>query len=66
MVAYTARLTVSNADGLLRPGMTATADIITMSPALIQKMLEMKELDLNLLSIMTVKQFSNDAKGITL
>lgn len=31
VVAYTARLTVSNADGLLRPGMTATADIITMS-----------------------------------
>jgi len=30
VVAYTARLTVSNADGLLRPGMTATADIVTM------------------------------------
>ncbi len=30
VVAYTARLTVSNGDGLLRPGMTATADIITM------------------------------------
>lgn len=30
VVAYTARLTVSNADGLLRPGMTATADIRTM------------------------------------
>lgn len=29
VVAYTARLTVSNRDGLLRPGMTATADIIT-------------------------------------
>ncbi len=29
VVAYTARLTVSNADGLLRPGMTATADIVT-------------------------------------
>ena len=29
VVAYTARLTVSNGDGLLRPGMTATADIIT-------------------------------------
>jgi len=29
VVAYTARLTVSNANGLLRPGMTATADIIT-------------------------------------
>lgn len=30
VVAYTARLTVANGDGLLRPGMTATADIITM------------------------------------
>ncbi|ATE63704.1 efflux RND transporter periplasmic adaptor subunit [Rhizorhabdus dicambivorans] len=30
VVAYTARLTVSNTDGLLRPGMTATADIVTM------------------------------------
>lgn len=29
VVAYTARLTVSNAQGVLRPGMTATADIIT-------------------------------------
>lgn len=29
VVAYTARLTVSNVDGLLRPGMTATADIVT-------------------------------------
>ncbi|MES2498678.1 MAG: efflux RND transporter periplasmic adaptor subunit [Pseudomonadota bacterium] len=29
VVAYTARLTVSNADGTLRPGMTATADIVT-------------------------------------
>lgn len=29
VVAYTARLTVSNGDGLLRPGMTATADIVT-------------------------------------
>lgn len=29
VVAYTARLTVANGDGLLRPGMTATADIIT-------------------------------------
>lgn len=29
VVAYTARLTVSNPDGLLRPGMTATADIVT-------------------------------------
>jgi len=29
VVAYTARLTVSNTDGLLRPGMTATADIVT-------------------------------------
>ena len=30
VVAYTARLTVANGDGLLRPGMTATADIVTM------------------------------------
>ena len=30
VVAYTARLTVSNGNGLLRPGMTATADITTM------------------------------------
>jgi HlyD family secretion protein len=30
VIAYTARLTVANPDGLLRPGMTATADIITM------------------------------------
>lgn len=29
VVAYTARLTVANGDGLLRPGMTATADIVT-------------------------------------
>jgi len=29
VVAYTARLTVTNGDGLLRPGMTATADIVT-------------------------------------
>jgi HlyD family secretion protein len=29
VVAYTARLVVSNRDGLLRPGMTATADIVT-------------------------------------
>jgi HlyD family secretion protein len=29
VVAYTARLTVANKDGLLRPGMTATADIVT-------------------------------------
>jgi HlyD family secretion protein len=29
VVAYTARLVVSNSDGLLRPGMTATADIVT-------------------------------------
>ncbi len=30
VVAYTARLTVSNPELLLRPGMTATADIVTM------------------------------------
>lgn len=30
VVAYTARLTVANASGILRPGMTATADIVTM------------------------------------
>ena len=30
VVAYTARLTVANGNGILRPGMTATADIITM------------------------------------
>jgi len=30
VVAYTARLTVGNREGVLRPGMTATADIITM------------------------------------
>ena len=30
VVAYTARLTVGNQEGVLRPGMTATADIITM------------------------------------
>jgi HlyD family secretion protein len=30
VVAYTARLTVANASGILRPGMTATADILTM------------------------------------
>jgi HlyD family secretion protein len=30
VVAYTARLTVNNGSGLLRPGMTATADITTM------------------------------------
>lgn len=29
VVAYTARLTVANGNGLLRPGMTATADIVT-------------------------------------
>jgi HlyD family secretion protein len=29
VVAYTARLTVANGDKLLRPGMTATADIVT-------------------------------------
>lgn len=29
VVAYVARLTVANADELLRPGMTATADIVT-------------------------------------
>ncbi|MGC6328534.1 efflux RND transporter periplasmic adaptor subunit [Rhizorhabdus sp. FW153] len=29
VVSYTARLTVDNANGLLRPGMTATADIVT-------------------------------------
>lgn len=29
VIAYTARLTVDNRDGLLRPGMTATADITT-------------------------------------
>jgi len=44
----------------------AGADIITMSPSLILKMLEMKEIDLNLLSIMTVKQFHNDAAGLSL
>lgn len=44
----------------------AGADIITMSPALILKMLEMKEVDLNLVSIMTVKQFARDAEGLTL
>ncbi|WP_083831216.1 efflux RND transporter periplasmic adaptor subunit [Sphingomonas sp. KC8] len=30
VVAYVARLTVANPDELLRPGMTATADIVTM------------------------------------
>ena len=31
VIAYEARLTVANADGLLRPGMTATANIATES-----------------------------------
>ena len=31
VVAYTARLTVTNVNGVLRPGMTATADIVTMA-----------------------------------
>ena len=42
------------------------ADIITVTPAMIQKMLEMRGVDLNLLSITTVKQFWSDSKGITL
>ena len=50
----------------VRQAEMAGADIITMSPALILKMLEMREIDLNLLSIMTVRQFYNDAKGLTL
>lgn len=42
------------------------ADIITMTPDLIQKMREMDGMDLNQLSINTVKQFYNASKGITL
>lgn len=44
----------------------AGADIITISPALLQKMNEMKEMDLNRLSLMTVQQFHKDSQGLTL